>query len=542
MSDKIFKYKVIVEAVDKPLKSMQEQLKSINDIFKKQTEEIKKATEAVNSLANTYKKFEIGKLAVKGLSMGLSSVVDIAGKGMDVLKDFGGMTLDAMQFRERSVFSLGRAFGDGTGKLQEIIDLASKTTMDTGPMVTMANALSTSFKHWEDVKKIMVLGGDVLYQFPELEQQFTAAFQKAGSGGMLEAGSDLLKSISGGYIGYKREIAKQLGMNGKDLDSITKVDELIKAAKKNGKLTGRELTRALIKSLKAGLKMENIGDITMGAAQGSLIGAVSNFRSSFSDVLVAIDWENIPGVGELKRVLNSVTQNIMSQDTRNAIRAAIDNMLAPLEKLDNEKIGSLFRDTLIPGITKFGAIINDSLSWLVDLMTGNVTLSSSTEKVWVTLGETIGLGIAGGIKKSVPSVWKILEGISIGTADMIYKIPDYVSGSSSSNNEDTEKLNSIHKRIEEQRSRRQAEWRKAHEDRIQEQKKIFDDQLKYNAKADQPWASDAINSPTMITVNIGSATEKDAVHIANTVAKKVKETTEADKRAAKNLRMSGGKS
>ncbi len=154
MSDKIFKYKVIVEAVDKPLKSMQEQLKSINDIFKKQTDEIKKTTEAVNSLANTYKKFEIGKLAVKGLSMGLSSVVDIAGKGMDVLKDFGGMTLDAMQFRERSVFSLGRAFGDGSTKLQEIIDLAGKTTLDTGPMVTMANALSTSFKHWDDVKKI----------------------------------------------------------------------------------------------------------------------------------------------------------------------------------------------------------------------------------------------------------------------------------------------------------------------------------------------------------------------------------------------------
>jgi septal ring factor EnvC (AmiA/AmiB activator) len=64
MSDKIFKYKVIVEAVDKPLKSMQEQLKSINDIFKKQTDEIKKTTEAVNSLANTYKKFEIGKLAM----------------------------------------------------------------------------------------------------------------------------------------------------------------------------------------------------------------------------------------------------------------------------------------------------------------------------------------------------------------------------------------------------------------------------------------------------------------------------------------------
>ncbi len=67
MSDKIFKYKIIVEAVDKPLKSMQEQLKSINDIFKKQTDQIKKTTEAVNSLANTYKKFEIGKIVAMSL-------------------------------------------------------------------------------------------------------------------------------------------------------------------------------------------------------------------------------------------------------------------------------------------------------------------------------------------------------------------------------------------------------------------------------------------------------------------------------------------
>jgi len=519
VSDKIFKYKVVIEAVDKPLKSMQEQLKSINDIFKKQTDEINKTTEAVGNLANTYKKFEIGKLAVSGLSTALSGVVGIAGKGIDLMKDFGSSAVDAMQFRERAVFSLGRAFGDGSKKLQEVIDIASKTTMDTGPMVNMANALSTSFKHWDDVKKIMVLGGDVLYQFPELGEQFTAAFQKAGSGGMLEAGSDLLKAISGGYIGYKREIAKQLGLKGKDLDSITKVDDLIKAAKKNGKLTGRELTRALIKSLKAGLKMENIGDITMGAASGSLVGAISNFKSAFSDVLVAIDWENLPGVGELKRVLGSVTQNIMSQDTRNAIRAAIDTMLAPLQKLDNEKIGSLFKDTLIPGITKFGAIVNSSLSWLVDLMTGNVTLSSSTEKVWVTLGETIGSGIAKGIKKAVPSVWSILQGVSIGTADMIYNIPDYISSGNSEDKQAEQKR--IQALVREKINRREAEDRKKYEDIIQATRP---DQILFN-----------------MTFN-GPINPADAKHIADTVAQKVKESIDAKGRSAKELRKSGGKS
>lgn len=54
MSDKIFRYKV--EAVDKPLKSMQEQLKSIFltpatfiDIFKKQREEMMKLVENIGT-------------------------------------------------------------------------------------------------------------------------------------------------------------------------------------------------------------------------------------------------------------------------------------------------------------------------------------------------------------------------------------------------------------------------------------------------------------------------------------------------------------
>ena len=74
MSDKIFKHKIIVETVDKPLKSLQEQLKSINDIFEKQREGIKKAIEAVGNLGNTYKKFEIGKLAIPKFSTALTNI------------------------------------------------------------------------------------------------------------------------------------------------------------------------------------------------------------------------------------------------------------------------------------------------------------------------------------------------------------------------------------------------------------------------------------------------------------------------------------
>jgi hypothetical protein len=73
MSDKIFKHRLVV-AIDKPLKSMQEQLKSINDIFNKHTDQIKKTIEAVGNLGNTYKKVEIGKLAIPRFSTALTNI------------------------------------------------------------------------------------------------------------------------------------------------------------------------------------------------------------------------------------------------------------------------------------------------------------------------------------------------------------------------------------------------------------------------------------------------------------------------------------
>lgn len=64
MSDKIFKHR-IVEAINNPLKGLQ-------DIFKKQDEEMKKAIEAVCNLGNMHKKFEIGNLL--GFSTALTNI------------------------------------------------------------------------------------------------------------------------------------------------------------------------------------------------------------------------------------------------------------------------------------------------------------------------------------------------------------------------------------------------------------------------------------------------------------------------------------
>ena len=146
MSDKIFKYKIIVETVDRPLKEMRDQLKAVTQAFKDQQDMMLKNVGAMGNLANTYKKFEIGKLAISGIGSAMSGIFGIVGKGMDLMKDFGSTAVEAMQFRERAVFSLGRAFGDGAGKLQELIDLANTTTLDT---------LTEIFKKQDEERKVL---------------------------------------------------------------------------------------------------------------------------------------------------------------------------------------------------------------------------------------------------------------------------------------------------------------------------------------------------------------------------------------------------
>lgn len=532
MSDKIFRYKVVVETVDRPLKEMRDQLKAVTQAFKEQQDMMRKNVGAMGNLANMYKKFEMGKLAISGIGSAMSGALGIVGKGMGLMKDFGITAVTAMQFRERAVFSLGRAFGDGAGKLQELIDLANTTTLDTGPIVEMANALSTSFKHFPDVKKIVTLAGDVLYQFPNLGEQFTTAFQNAGSGSMVESGSELKKAMLGGYNGYKRELAAQLGMKGKDLDNLTKVDELIKRAKANGKLTARVLTRGLSESLRKGLKEENIGDLTTAAAQKSLVGAVSNLSSALDSLLLSVRWENYAGTGELAKFFNNITASLNTKEIRDAIGNAFNNIFAPLKDINESgAIQKFFTTTLPPLIDTIGAKMRGAFGWLADLLSGRESIGASVriamlkivnglKDVLIYLGELIGMGIKSVIMGGVETRSGKIERLEKEKQSLELPVVERFRGSE----------------IERARNRRLEEVRKElagltgedYEVKAQKAGEVPNavsvnpfDMLEDLKKA-------ATSAPSInITMNVASATKEDAEHIANKVAEKVKETRTA---------------
>lgn len=549
MSDKIFRYRIVVEAVDKPLKDMQQHLKAITDAFNKQIDGIRKTNDAINGLANTYKKFEVGKLAISGLSSALSGVSGIASKGIDAMKDFGSSALDAMQFRERSIFSLGQAFGDGKKRLQELVDIANTTTLDTRPVVEMANAFGTAFKSFEDVKKLAILGGDVLHRFPNLGEQYTSAVQKAGAGAMLEAGSDLVRALEGGYNGYKKEIAKQLGLKGKDLDNLTKVDAFISAAKKTGKLTGRELTRALVESLKAGLQIKNIGDNTIAAAEGSLVGAVSNFRSAFESLFITVPWEEYAGFKNLATFLNNITQGLNSQEVRDAIGNAFNDIFAPLKEINESGlIQKFFTQTLPPLIQSVGKYLKDAFGWFTDLLTGKVSVGETFRRglagaltalkdLFIYIGELVGKGFMitfkGGegrddkiekqkaeIKRLESPIYEGFKGTSFEAEraarlakarDELYRLENMLSVEEFNKQQEQKK----NEEIAATKAQQEEQNRKKYEDIIQAARP---DQILFN-----------------MTFN-GPINPADAEHIALTVANKVKESRAKDPSSIKRTK------
>ena len=531
MSDKVFKYKILVEAFDKPLKEMQNALKSITDGFKQQREEIKKVTQAVDSLAGTYKKFEVGKMAFSGMKAAMGGVVGIASKGVDVMQELGATTLDAMQFRERSIFSLGKAFGDGENRLQEIVDLANISTLDTKSAVSMVNALSSSFKDFEDVKKILVLGADVLYKFPQLGEQYVAAMQKASAGVMVEAGSDLVNVLHGSMPGYKKEIAKVLN-GGKVVDSLTKAEELIKRAKANGTLTGRVLTQALAESVKKGLGMQNIGDWSIKAASSSLTGAVSNFESVFESLLITVPWEKYAGFGNLTKFLNKLTESINSKEVRDAIGNAFNDMFAPLAVInDSGNIKKFFTETLPPLIRKVGEIFKGAFGWLADLLSGRESVGAGIriamlkivnglKDIFIYLGELIGMGIKAIIIGGVETRSGKIERLEKEKKSLELPIVEHFRGS--------ELERSRNRRLEEVRKELAGLTGEDYEVKAQKAGEVP------NAVSVNPFnmledlKEAATSAPSInITMNVASATKEEADHLTNKVADKVKESVKS---------------
>lgn len=534
MSDKVFKYKILVEAFDKPLKDMQNALKSITDGFKQQREEIKKVTQAVDSLASTYKKFEVGKMAFSGMKAAMGGVVGIASKGVDVMQELGATTLDAMQFRERSIFSLGKAFGDGENRLQEIVDLANISTLDTKSAVSMVNALSSSFKDFEDVKKILVLGADVLYKFPQLGEQYTTAMQKASAGVMVEDGSDLVKVLQGSMPGYKKEIAKVLN-GGKVVDSLTKAEELIKRAKANGTLTGRVLTQALAESIKKGLGMQNIGDWSIKAASSSLTGAVSNFESVFESLLITVPWEKYAGFGNLTKFLNKLTESINSKEVRDAIGNAFNDMFAPLAVInDSGNIKKFFTETLPPLIRKVGEIFKSAFGWLADLLSGKESIGASVriamlklvnglKDILIYLGELIGMGIKSVIMGGVETRSGKIERLEKEKKALELPVVEQFRGS--------EIERARNRRLEEVTKELSGLTGETYESKsTMRYREELERMKEEQAQALLFSVNSSMKPPTIIfnsTFELSNVKKEDAEHIANKVAEKVKDNVKS---------------
>ena len=398
----------------------------------------------------------------------------------------------------------------------------------------MVNALSSSFKDFEDVKKILILGADVLYKFPQLGEQYVAAMQKASAGVMVEAGSDLVNVLHGSMPGYKKEIAKILN-GGKVVDSLTKAEELIKRAKANGTLTGRVLTQALAESVKKGLGMQNIGDWSIKAASSSLTGAVSNFESVFESLLITVPWEKYAGFGNLTKFLNKLTESINSKEVRDAIGNAFNDMFAPLAVInDSGNIKKFFTETLPPLIRKVGEIFKSAFGWLADLLSGRESIGASVrlamlklvnglKDILIYLGELIGMGIKSVITGGVETRSGKIERLEKEKKSLELPVVEHFRGS--------ELERARNRRLEEVTKELSELTGETYESKSAMRYREELERMKEEQAAALLFSvNSSMKPPTIIfnsTFDLSNVKKEDAEHIANKVAEKVKDNVKS---------------
>ena len=405
MAEKVFKYKVVVEAVDRPLKSMQETLEQVKKSLLNTNTAILNVRNSVEKLTNTFKLFEGAKMAIGGLSTAFSALGGVIGKVYDVGKDFMSNVLDKIMFRQRAIFSLGRAYGNGPEALNRIIQIAGETTMDTEPMVAMASQLAPSVKRFEDLQKLMLLVGDVQAKTGtnELNDQMVTTLIKTTSGALPEFGSDAVQKL-GGSTAYKRELGKLLGM--KDLTNITTVESTIQDAKKAGKLSSNILTNAYINMVKNFLGEGKIGELTTQLSKTSLIGAVSNLKSAFDDILISTDWDKVPGMASFRNFLTSVTEEIKSPEFKEAIGKMMESIFGGFNNITKDNIHKFFVDTVIPAILRVKEAI-EGVWGLVTSLLGKGGAGAGIKKIISSMADIfwmIGVMIGRGIKEAVADI------------------------------------------------------------------------------------------------------------------------------------------
>ena len=406
-----FSYRVKVNFDNsEQIKNIRKSLLEVKDAVKGIRTEMKdmmKATTTALTELNKFRKTVEGitalTIAFKGLKTVIGGVYDILQTAGGGLKSFFTSVIDAAQFKQDALFLLNRKYqGQGKELFGDIVDLAGLTPSDTEPLLKASLAMSNAFKNIPDLKKMLLLFADVqttpFGKDPAYMEGFVKAFTRVAEAGKFEFSLDFLTNKRSMI---NKALAQELKINEKnDVLLQKKLDKL----DREGKITRQMKLDALIAATNEDLGQKRVGQTALGAAQGSLSGAVSNFQNVLKDSLLKLDFENSSGIASFRNFLVDVTEIIKSEEFRKSISMLVEDVFGVFKKVNLEDIKAFFM-VVRDAMKEIGVIFKGIFETVLGFFRGGANIKNlftqlvvSLKDVFIYIGRLIGKSIWAAIR------------------------------------------------------------------------------------------------------------------------------------------------
>lgn len=401
MAEKVFKYRIVTQVDGKPLQSLQNNLKAISSSLTNVNSGFSKLGVNINNAMKGAKSGAEGFLStLKGIA-GVTAAIGAAGFVFSKVWDFGKAVVDAAKFKQTAVSSLDIFYKDrGKNIFSNLIDIANKTPADTKPLLSYAQQLSGSGFSERELEKLTILRADVEASgaSQSILDSMANVFMTVAGGGAPELGSDFLQKFLG--KNFTRYQAKQIGVKDWQTGNLESLNKQVNDARKSGKLTTTAAIQGLYEASLARMNQSKIGDMSEKIAKGSLAGALSNISNVFDNMLFSIDLDKAPGIKAFVKVLNNISDILLSPEFQKGLGEIVDSIFKPFETFakNPERI-----KTFLTWMKKTLVFIADVIGKLLDYWSklataktfneGLMTVIKSMEAVFIYIGQLIGKGL-----------------------------------------------------------------------------------------------------------------------------------------------------
>jgi hypothetical protein len=210
----------------------------------------------------------------------------------------------------------------------------------------------------------------------------------------------------------------------KGLKANASDEEMSKEVKKvlgSGKIGATSFLNAVIASSE-NKRNKNIGDIASEFGEKSLTGTISNFKSSFEDLLGSVNVQDWEGIKQFQAFLTRITkmmQGDVGKGLLGTVEKLINSILGGLSKIEDSDIKG-FVETIAKIGEKAVEVVKEAWSWIDKLVHAEPgEFLDNVKGILVDAGKLIGEGILAGVKGAAVGAGK--DALGIGGTDYVGK-------------------------------------------------------------------------------------------------------------------------